>query len=620
MKLYFAHESPRPQQKEFMDDVLSVLEKKEHYIVHAPTGLGKTAAALSPTLSYALEQNKRVIFLTSRYTQHKLAVQTLRDIRNKHSLTFGVSDIIAKRSLCVMPGAQKLASSEFFTYCKKLREAGKCKFYKNTRKKDGELTDQAKAEVEDLADVASDASSLRAIGETQIFCPYELATEAAKKAKVIIGDYYYIFHPKIRESFFRKIQLDLKDCIVVIDEAHNLPQRIKDLASFSLSTHVLNLAISEAVTFGCTDVQKLLEHVQSFLEGWNNSPVEEKLVSKEWFSNIVNEFEEYDECCNLLTQAIDTVYAVQDRSFIASVYDFFVAWQGESTGFARILAKKTQKKQQSVVLSYRCLDPQVMTQTVLQQAHSVIAMSGTLKPLEFYRDILGFSPQTLTKTFKNPFPSQNSVHVIVPLTSTKYSDRTDSQYQQIAYHCNEMTNTIPGNCAIFFPSYKILADVQKYFEKLSTKTVLCEMGGLTKQERDDILTQFKSYKKSGAVLLAVAQGSFGEGIDLPGDLLNGVVVVGLPLKKPDQETKELISYYDTLFQKGWDYGYVYPAFNTTLQNAGRCIRSSTDKGIILYLDKRYDWGQYKKCFPDDIALVSTLEYKSVIREFFSLYQ
>ncbi|MFT4313256.1 MAG: ATP-dependent DNA helicase [Candidatus Woesearchaeota archaeon] len=619
MNIYFPHDSPREQQSVFMKDVLLALENKEHYIVHAPTGLGKTAAALAPALTYALAEKKTVFFLTSRYTQHKLAIQTLREMKKKHNLSFGVSDIIAKKSLCLMPGISKLQSSEFSTYCKKLRDGGKCKYYSNTRKKDGELTEQAEKEVEDLADVASDAQVLKSIGLQQTFCPYELAVEAARKAQVIIGDYYYIFHPKIRDSFFRKIQKDLKNTIVIVDEAHNLAQRVKDLASTTITTYTLNLAISEAVTFGCEQVAKLLEHVQSFLEGWNNSPVTEKIVGREWFMEIVEEFDDYDECLNLMSQAIDTVYATQDRSYIAGLYDFFVAWQGENVGFTRILSKVSQKNQQIVQLSYRCLDPQVLTKPILEKAHSVIAMSGTFKPIEFHRDTLGFSPMVKTRLFDNPFPQKNALHLIVPETSTKYSERSDAQYQQIAHHCSELTNTIPGNCAIFFPSYRILDDVYRHFATKSRKTVICEAPGLSKEERDDILTQFSSYKKTGAVLLAVASGSFGEGVDLPGDLLRGVIIVGLPLKKPDQETKELISYYDTLFAKGWDYGYIYPAFNTTLQNAGRCIRSSTDKGIIVYVDKRYAWNQYKKCFPDDIMLETTTEYKSLIREFFDMY-
>jgi DNA excision repair protein ERCC-2 len=131
-----------------------------------------------------------------------------------------------------------------------------------------------------------------------------------------------------------------------------------------------------------------------------------------------------------------------------------------------------------------------------------------------------------------------------------------------------------------------------------------------------MLERFAGYSGTGAVLLGVASGSFGEGIDFPGDILKCVVVVGLPLQRPDLETKELIAYYDHKFGKGWDYAYVAPAFSKTLQNAGRCIRSETDKGIVVFLDERFTWPNYFKYFPPEGQIKITLDYEDKIKEFF----
>ena len=98
--------------------------------------------------------------------------------------------------------------------------------------------------------------------------------------------------------------------------------------------------------------------------------------------------------------------------------------------------------------------------------------------------------------------------------------------------------------------------------------------------------------------------------------MNAVIVVGLPLEKPNLETKELIDYYDKLFGKGWDYGYLFPAFNKTLQNAGRCIRSKDDKGIVVFLDERYAWSNYYRCFPKELKIKVTKNYKGDIVDFF----
>ena len=138
---------------------------------------------------------------------------------------------------------------------------------------------------------------------------------------------------------------------------------------------------------------------------------------------------------------------------------------------------------------------------------------------------------------------------------------------------------------------------------------------MNKQERDDLIEKFKSYKDKGAVLLAVSNGSFGEGIDLIGDYLKAVFVVGIPLSKQDLEVQELIDYYEKRFKKGWDYGYIYPAIVTAIQNAGRCIRSETDKGVVVFLDKRYAWPMYNKYFPKDWEIKISNDYVKDINEF-----
>ncbi|MFA6888593.1 MAG: helicase C-terminal domain-containing protein, partial [Candidatus Woesearchaeota archaeon] len=131
-----------------------------------------------------------------------------------------------------------------------------------------------------------------------------------------------------------------------------------------------------------------------------------------------------------------------------------------------------------------------------------------------------------------------------------------------------------------------------------------------------VLENFKAYKATGAVLLATVSGSYGEGIDLPGDLLKCVIVVGLPLLTPDVETKQLIDYFEKKFKRGWDYGYVFPAFNKVLQNAGRCIRTETDRGAIIFLDERYAWPMYSRCFPEDLHVEMSVKPEEDIELFF----
>ena len=189
-------------------------------------------------------------------------------------------------------------------------------------------------------------------------------------------------------------------------------------------------------------------------------------------------------------------------------------------------------------------------------------------------------------------------------------------WETIAKKSADITNTIPGNSIIFFPSYYVLEQVYDFFRDKSTKTMFIEDSELSKEQRGDLLERFKEYKDRGAILLAVAGGSFAEGVDLPGDLLKCVIVVGLPLAKPDLETQELINYYDKRFARGWDYGYTIPALIKTLQSAGRCIRSETDRGVVIFMDERYVWQNYKKCFSPDMNIRIEKNPLTLIQKFF----
>jgi DNA excision repair protein ERCC-2 len=236
-----------------------------------------------------------------------------------------------------------------------------------------------------------------------------------------------------------------------------------------------------------------------------------------------------------------------------------------------------------------------------------------------YHDILGFPKQrTIQKEFGNPFPKKNKLTLIVPETTTKFTQRDEAQFQGIAKICMEIVSSINGNSAVFFPSYHLMDDIHKYCFEKTNKRIIKEIPGLSKEGKYDMLEEFKNEsQKQGAILFGVTSGSFGEGVDFPNNLLKCVIVVGIPLQKPDLETTELIKYYDKKFGNGWDYGYLYPAILKALQNAGRCIRSETDKGVIVFLDKRYAWPNYKKCFPIDADIIITSNYLDRIKEFFS---
>ncbi|MEA3430265.1 MAG: ATP-dependent DNA helicase [Nanoarchaeota archaeon] len=615
--ILFPHDKIRDSQSELIKDIQEVIEHKKHIIAHAPTGLGKTAASLAPALAHAIKNDLTIFFLTSRHTQHVIAIDTLKKIKQKHQADIVGVDIIGKKWMCIVPGTDLLTSFEFSEYCKHQRDEGQCDFYTNTKDKN-KPTVRSKKLLSDLK-VTSPHHTEEMIDlclEQQV-CPYEITTLLSSKANIVVADYNYIFNPTIRDTFFKKTDKSLESSIVIVDEAHNLPLRVRDMLTQNLNSITLSNAIKEAQKNEYKETASILVELLSILRQLSEKlQNNECLIEKQEFIDKVNSIGDYHEILGNLEFVAGEIREKQKRSFIGSIAQFLVRWEGEDKGFARILSKNFNRRGQSLTLSYRCLDPSIITGPIIEQTHSTILMSGTLTPTSMYKDVLGFPDDTLEKEYPSPFPPENRLNLIVPETTTKYTMRNEAQYKRIAEITADIVNTVPGNTAIFFPSYYLRDEVNKYFTFLCKKTTFSEQPGLSKDDKLEILEKFKDFKKIGSVLLGVYSGSFGEGVDFPGDLLKAVIVVGLPLNRPDLETKKLIEYYDDLFGKGWDYGYLFPAMNRCFQSAGRCIRSETDRGTIVFLDNRFTWPNYFRTFPASWELKISKDYENLISNFF----
>lgn len=611
---YFPYEQTREVQDKLLNTVKAAISRKRCLIVHAPTGLGKTAAVLAPALKQAFDNGLTVFFLTSRHTQHKIAIDTLIQIQRKYKLNFKVADIVGKKWMCAQPGVHSLSSKDFSEYCKAMREDKVCEFYNNVRNKQklSESTINALKRIKE----PSHTEKVVKISIEQRVCPFEIASLLAAESIVIVADYNYIFNPRIRESFLKKIGKSIEESVIIIDEGHNLPARMRELMTENLTSYVLDRAQKEAEKHGYEELLEVLTEIRNILEELSEDLETERLVTKEEFVEKLEDFGDYGQLITQLETAGDQIREVQKQSFVRAIARFLEAWQGKDDGFVRILSKKFLSGKEIIVLSYRCLDPSLVTRGVVQSAHATIMMSGTLTPTSMYKDLSGFPEDTLEATYPSPFPKQNRLNLIIPDATTRYSLRGPEQFKKLGEIAAKIVNAVEGNILVFFPSYQLRDEVNEFFSKNCRKTTFLEVPHLSKKEKIGLMEKFKEHSTQGSALLAVHGGSFAEGIDLPGDFLKCVIVIGLPLQKPDLEAQALIKYYDKKFGKGLDYGYICPAFNKALQSAGRCIRSETDKGAIAFVDERYTWQNYYKNFPEDWSMTITRNYEEKVRFFF----
>jgi len=594
-----------------MHDVSETVASGKTLLAHAPTGIGKTAASLSGVLEYALSHGKTVLFLTPKHTQHTTIIDTLKKIKEKTGQNIKSTDIIGKKWMCHFPNIDFLTNSEFADYCRDLRGGEKCSYFNKVFKK-SLLTNDALAKIAELNSNGPYHVN-EVLSQCPDFCCYELSMALAKNSDLVVLDYYHMFHPRVRKTILNRLSKKLSDCILIVDEAHNLSFRIRDLLTMKLSSYVLRRAFEEAREFNEFDLSDRIYNIlTALLDLTSGRDFKERFITKEELnSKIEGDMQELNES---LFKLGEQVRKEKKRSYVSSVANFIEFWNEnelEESAFARIL-KKYQKQS---LLSYNCLDPSIVSKEVFEEAHAGVLMSGTLTPQEMYRDILGLNPEkSLLKIYKSPFPRKNRLVLIVPDSTTRYSQRDDKQFEKIASYCSRIISSSHTNTALFFPSYFVRDAVMDKIPDTG-KNIFLEEKGMTKHARDELVNKFK--ESEGGVLCGVIGGSFSEGLDYPGKNLECVVIVGIPLATPDLETKALINYYDSKFKQGWNYGYIYPAINKIVQAAGRCIRSEYDRGVVVLIDERYLWSNYLKCLPPEWVMKVTKTPDTEIRTFLS---
>jgi len=641
-EILFPYSSIREGQKEFLEDVYKSVNERKILLAHAPTGIGKTAASLGGMLNYALKNNKVIFFLTPKHTQHKIVIETLKKIKEKYNINFVAVDITGKQWMCLYQGIDEISSSEFNEFCKAKKENEECVFYKNAhpKKNENNVVEEIKTYIKNSI---MHSEEVKKLCMQHNICPYEIIIECAKDANIIICDYFHIFSKSVREAFLTRIGKEISDSILIIDESHNLPERIRGLLSHSCSEFLIERAGKEAENTGKFYLQNAVLNLKKILVLFGNelNNSNEIFIEKDKFVAAVERLNRkidgladwnYDDFVNEADYTGEELLKMPNRyrSYLKTTANFLGSWNKSNNGFARILKKEIRKDATGRYRDYfslycNCLDPSISTSEIFNNCHSAVLMSGTLIPLEMYKDILGIADgRAMLKEYKSPFPKENKLVIVVEGLTTKYEMRSEEMFKNYAAKICEILRYVEGNAAIFFPSYKILDKISSFikdildknFENFS-KPVLSEQQDMTKEDRMELYNKLVHFKNSGgAVLCAVLAGSLSEGIDYADNLLSAVIVVGLPLDFPDLETKALIKYYDEKFNAGWKYGYIYPAMNKVVQAAGRGIRSEHDRGVIILLDERYKWQNFSKCLPSDFAQIATEKPEIYVKKFF----
>ncbi len=591
--MLFRHKSVRPGQNELIEDMKRVVDSGIMGFFEAPTGLGKTDASLAATLEFALNNKKKIFFVTPKTSQHKIVVDAIKGINKTHETKLRVLDLVAKPHLCTDPFLYGMGS-EFYDLCDKKIEKKGCIGYLNTigYNKEQKLNALKNIDKFSYSELVYTHDELRdeCLNEP-ILCPYELSMRLVKDVNVIIVDVNHIFVPSIRQKLFAKMQIESEDCIFIFDEAHNLPNRIRAILSTTINKKIIELAIKELQR---VDEKKLNPGIKEFMDEFQELYLKFETGFLDFisFDELFSRYN-FDSIMSSLAKAAEfTIENYETKSHLSKVFEFFMRWYEGRDSKARYLdAKKS--------INIKALDPSILSKDIINEAHSCLFMSATLSPSEMYESLLGVNKEVFRKRYISPFSKENKLVMYSQNVTTKYDERAENM-DKITNIISEVVNSVSGNIAVFFPSYKLMDEIYTSMQDRTQKKIFIQKQNTTHLQNKRIIEQFKKSKSGfGGILFAVIGGSFAEGVDYPGDDLIGIIVVGLPFPEPDYEIKALIEYYNKLYNSGWDYAYVFPTISKIVQAAGRAIRTETDRAFILLLDKRYIWSKYKNLFPVD---------------------
>jgi len=657
-QLFFAHDTPRESQRRMIDDGIETLKAGGFLLAAAPTGIGKTAAALASSLTAANhygfgKEIPKILFLTGRQSQHRIVVDTIREINNRIPQGFSkikLVDIIGRRSMC-----------------KNVDSKGRCDCEQGVTEAERRFLRSGLEEFIHSKPMHVD-QVLKKV-ENEDICAWATSRDAARSTDIIVCDYNHIFVEGVRESSLPVMGVELENTIIIVDEAHNLPDRIRSGLERTIDDQVFKWALDNVVeyreTLQQTETELDIPESKRVREAKNLEKQINAILMNEGISNWFKEKEfensesrgddirvQTKEFLDVISKAIegvveedlgekDRIRAMVSRLLAVEIDEEEDSEDDEKNDCTRLaefleicinyennnaLALVFDKKEtsQDPRITSHLLDPSVVGGPIFNQCLGSILMSGTLFPPEMYSEILGIPLERANCVeYPSGFPLGNRPVLIANDVTTKYTERRESM-EGILEHIRSVIINTKGNVAIFAPSYSMLNEIHDHFNNSWTgKLILKEDQGMRKGTLQSIIDRLREQRNMrGAALFGVLSGKLSEGVDYPDNILNSLVCVGLPMPPPSARQDALIEYYTKKFDrnKAWKYASLQPAVNSILQALGRPIRKKEDRAIIVLLEKRLLGQRERNCFPEMQRMQTTSPTRTAerVKSFFQM--
>ncbi len=589
----FPYKTLRDSQSEMIKECYRDIKHGSRLFCQAPTGIGKTISTLYPSVKCIGEGiADKVFYLTSKQSIRREAYSAMTKM-NDAGVGLRTCVLSSRESMC-HNSAAKLRGGRLSSNC----NPDLCPYANGYYNR----ASDAIAEIISSGD-AFDSQKIREIAEKHRVCPYELSLDLSELCDVIICDYNYVFSPTV---YLKRYFDGERECkyIFLVDEAHNLPDRAREMFSSKLSKNDFETLMSmldenDALTSSAVSVITSFDNIGRLCDDDTHySGDGERIgysISRQMPDSISEALDVFaKKCDNWLKKSIDHPAYFYAEELCFKIYEYRKIAERFDNGYLTFITKDSA----NISILLYCLDPSNELSHALDRAIASVLFSATLTPTDYFADILGGGKKTVSVSFRSPFPSENLCIAVVDKISTRYEDREKS-YKKISSCIAGTVSARSGNYMVFFPSYSYLSEVKKIFcAKYPRVKVIEQTKNMSPSQKEEFIATFKDDGKT-RIAFCVLGGSFSEGIDLPGDRLIGVICVGVGLPGLSSENNIIRDYYEEKNACGYDYAYTYPGMNSILQAVGRVIRTETDKGIAVLIDDRYSEQKYKSLFPHE---------------------
>ncbi|WP_338926811.1 ATP-dependent DNA helicase [Mycetohabitans endofungorum] len=590
----------RVGQRELAEAVYRAARGARVLLAQAPTGIGKTLGTLFPLLKACPRASiDKVFFLSAKSPGRQLALDSLQSLMrgaigsqrstgsatestragsgmvgrtgidkrapgSPPTLPLRVVELVARDKACEYPGnactgqACTLAQG-FYDRLPAAREAALAKYW-------------------------LDRGTLREVGLTHRVCPYYLGQELVRWADVIVGDYNYYFDTGA-PLFALTVQNQWR-VAVLVDEAHNLPERARAMYSATLEQEELAQLTRGARGMLGTALRRL-QRCWNTLNRAQAEPYRAfDVLPDAWLCALqrtVGAIGEHLAEPQLVPNVRLERFYLDAIHFLRIAERFDEHWMFDVT--LTTLEESTARATSRSTLCIRNVVPAAALRARVAAAHSMTLFSATLWPARFYRDVLGLPDSTVNVDVDSPFSKEQLAVYATPSISTRYRDRQASLGALIERIASQYV-ALPGNYLCFFSSFEYLEQAAALFSATHPLIpVWRQARAMDEPAQRAFIARFELHGRG--IGFAVLGGAFAEGIDLPGTRLVGTFIATLGMPQINAVNEQLRERMQRLFSAGFDYTYLFPGVQKVVQAAGRVIRSETDRGVVHLLDDRF---------------------------------